>query len=142
MTSHGIAIGLKGARGFQVTRIAKAPKAPRRAHVQRTLVSEVIKEVVGLAPYEKRVAEFLKNGLDKRALRLASRRLGSHQRGKKKREAIAKYIREEDLARKKAGIVVADKAGPKVAKPKTKKVKVRKTRKPKVAAPAAPEAKK
>merc|ERR1712010_167365 len=94
------------------------------------LVSEGIREVTGFAPYEKRGAECLKNGLDKRALRLASRRLGSFQRGKKKREAIAKLMREEEMAKKKAGAAVVDKTATKTAgTPKVKKVK--KSKRPK-----------
>jgi large subunit ribosomal protein L36e len=74
MTSHGIAIGLKGVRGYQVTKIQKVKKTPKK-HTKNLLVRDVIREIVGLSPYEKRVQEFLKNGLDKRALRLASRRV-------------------------------------------------------------------
>lgn len=74
MTSTGIAIGLKGVRGFQVTKIQRVKAAPKK-HTKNLLVRDVIREIVGLAPYEKRVQEFIKNGLDKRALRLASRRV-------------------------------------------------------------------
>jgi large subunit ribosomal protein L36e len=74
MTSHGIAIGLKSLRGYQVTKIQKVKKAPKK-HTKNLLVKDVIREITGLAPYEKRVQEFIKNGLDKRALRLASRRV-------------------------------------------------------------------
>jgi large subunit ribosomal protein L36e len=74
MTSHGIAIGLKNLRGYQVTKIQKVKKTPKK-HTKNLLVKDVIREITGLAPYEKRVQEFIKNGLDKRALRLASRRV-------------------------------------------------------------------
>lgn len=39
------------------------------------IVKEVIREVTGYAPYEKRILELLRNGLDKKALRLAKRRV-------------------------------------------------------------------
>jgi len=38
----------------------------------------------------------LEGSLDKRALRLAKRRLGSHQRGKRKREELAGVLRQEE----------------------------------------------
>merc|ERR1711934_490315 len=132
MASHGIAIGLKGSRGFQVTKIdKKRGRAAIKRGPQFGLVSEVIREVTGFAPYEKRVAEFLKNGLDKRALRLASRRLGSFQRGKKKREAIAKIMREEEMAKKKTGTAVVDKAATKATAGGPKVKKVKKSKRPK-----------
>lgn len=36
---------------------------------------DIIKEVVGLAPYEKRIIELLKVGKDKRALKFAKKRV-------------------------------------------------------------------
>jgi len=36
--------------------------------------------------------ELLKNNLDKRALRLAKRKLGTHKRGKKKREELQNVL--------------------------------------------------
>jgi large subunit ribosomal protein L36e len=41
------------------------------------IVKEVIREVTGYAPYEKRILELLRNGLDKKALRLAKRRVSN-----------------------------------------------------------------
>ncbi|KAH0868676.1 hypothetical protein HID58_075698, partial [Brassica napus] len=42
--------------------------------------------VAGFAPYEKRTTEFLKVGKDKRALKIAKRKLGTHKRAQRKRE--------------------------------------------------------
>ena len=53
-----------------------------------------MKEVAGLAPYEKRIAELLRIGKDKRALKYAKQKLGTHVRGKRKREEIAEILRK------------------------------------------------
>lgn len=39
------------------------------------LIREVVREVAGLAPYERRVTELLKVGKDKRALKLCKRKV-------------------------------------------------------------------
>ena len=39
------------------------------------VVREVVKEVAGLAPYEKRIAELLRIGKDKRALKYAKKKV-------------------------------------------------------------------
>lgn len=54
----------------------------------------LIKEVAGFAPYEKRITELLKVGKDKRALKVAKRKLGTHKRAKKKREEMANVLRK------------------------------------------------
>ena len=42
--------------------------------------------------------ELLRNELDKRALRFGKKRLGSHQRSKRKREEMASVIRQQRAA--------------------------------------------
>jgi len=113
MSSHGIALGIT--KGHRVTKVEKRSRVTHRkkltASNRSKLVSEVIREVAGYAPYEKRVMELLKNQLDKRALRLAKRRLGSHQRGKVKREQLAGVLRQEAVSKAKH-----EKKGEKAAK--------------------------
>jgi len=81
-------------------------KASNRKKIQKKserskLVSEVIREVAGYAPYEKRIMELLKNNLDKRALRAAKRKLGGHRRAKRKREELQNVIRQEQVLKAK-----------------------------------------
>ena len=66
----------------------------QRLATRVSLVREIVKEVAGMAPYEKRIAELLRIGKDKRALKYAKKKLGTHVRGKRKREEIADVLRK------------------------------------------------
>ncbi|PKA63146.1 60S ribosomal protein L36-2 [Apostasia shenzhenica] len=91
----GLFVGLN--KGHVVTRRELPPrpssrkgKTSKRVHFVRNL----IREVAGFAPYEKRITELLKVGKDKRALKVAKRKLGTHKRAKKKREEMANVLRK------------------------------------------------
>ncbi len=58
---------------------------------RHAIVREVMKEVAGFAPYERRIIELIKIGSAatlKRSLKFAKARLGTHRRGKAKREQL------------------------------------------------------
>ncbi len=81
MVKEGIAVGLN--KGHIVTKRTPAPRyattLKKGAVTERSkLVKSVIREVCGFAPYEKRIIELLRIGRDKRALKFAKRRLGTH----------------------------------------------------------------
>ncbi|KAJ8436792.1 hypothetical protein Cgig2_032020 [Carnegiea gigantea] len=91
----GLSVGLN--RGHIVTKKELAPrpsdrkgKTSKRVHFVRSL----IREVAGFAPYEKRITELLKVGKDKRALKVAKRKLGTHKRAKRKREEMSNVLRK------------------------------------------------
>ncbi|OWM75046.1 hypothetical protein CDL15_Pgr021397 [Punica granatum] len=91
----GLFVGLN--KGHIVTKKEAAPrprdrkgKTSKRVHFIRSL----IREVAGFAPYEKRITELLKVGKDKRALKVAKRKLGTHKRAKKKREEMSSVLRK------------------------------------------------
>ncbi|KAK4436293.1 60S ribosomal protein L36-2 [Sesamum alatum] len=93
--NSGLFVGLK--KGHVVTPKELAPrpsdrkgKTSKRVHFARSL----IREVAGFAPYEKRITELLKVGKDKRALKVAKRKLGTHKRAKRKREEMAGALRK------------------------------------------------
>ncbi|KAG8490775.1 hypothetical protein CXB51_013953 [Gossypium anomalum] len=65
-------------------------KTSKRVHFVRSL----IREVAGFAPYEKRIIKLLKVGKEKRALKVAKRKLGTHKRAKKKREEMFSVLRK------------------------------------------------
>ncbi|CAN6802739.1 unnamed protein product [Brassica oleracea] len=85
----GLFVGLN--KGHVVTRRELAPR-PRYnlSHVLR----KQAREVAGFAPYEKRITELLKVGKDKRALKVAKRKLGTHKRAKRKREEMSSVLRK------------------------------------------------
>merc|ERR1719146_479495 len=98
MVKSGIAVGLN--RGHIVTkRDMKARpssrKAKRSCGTRAKLIKEVVREVVGFAPYERRLIELIKIGSSatmKRSLKLAKKRLGTHKRGLKKRAAMVEAV--------------------------------------------------
>ena len=56
------------------------------------VIREVIREVTGFAPYERRALELLKVGKDKRARKFAKRRLGTMLRAKSKIEELTNVL--------------------------------------------------
>ncbi|KAL3275454.1 hypothetical protein HHI36_020214 [Cryptolaemus montrouzieri] len=96
---YEIAVGLQ--KGHKTTKIAsgktKADKirpARLKGHLTKhsKFVRDLIREVVGHAPYEKRAMELLKVSKDKRALKFLKRRLGTHIRAKRKREELSNIL--------------------------------------------------
>jgi len=93
--SNTIAVGLQ--KGHVVTKRTLAPRPGSRKGVSHTffvfmvtrftnsvlqrcgkrvgMIRSLIKDVAGSAPYEKRLVELLKTGRDKRALKLAKRKV-------------------------------------------------------------------
>ncbi|KAH1174623.1 hypothetical protein KIL84_008614 [Mauremys mutica] len=55
-------------------------------------VRDMIREVCGFAPYEKRAMELLKVSKDKRALKFIKKRVGTHIRAKRKREELSNVL--------------------------------------------------
>ena len=55
------------------------------------MVRELVGEVVGMSPYERKMLDMLKTGgasAEKRMYKFAKRKLGTHKRATKKRELI------------------------------------------------------
>ncbi|GAU95283.1 hypothetical protein RvY_06929 [Ramazzottius varieornatus] len=89
-----VARGLKGVRGFKTTKnVAKErPSRMRKLNKHVKFVRDIVKEVCGLAPYERRTIELLRVGRDKRALKFLKRRLGTHLRAKRKRDEMSRTL--------------------------------------------------
>nr|XP_042130619.1 60S ribosomal protein L36-like [Peromyscus maniculatus bairdii] len=88
------AVGLN--KGHKVTRknISKLRHSRRLGHLTKhtKLVWDMIREVCGFAPYERRAMELLKVSKDKRALKFIVQRVGTHIRTKRKREELSKVL--------------------------------------------------
>lgn len=73
---EGIAVGLNKGRVVATRKLAARP-GNRKGRLGKRVknIRELVRDVVGSAPYEKRLMELLKVGRDKRALKLAKRKV-------------------------------------------------------------------
>ena len=99
-------VGLE--KGYPVEKLEKKVRPVRakgRISKRTAMVRELISEVVGQSPYERRMMDMIKTGgtgAEKRLYKFAKRRLGSHKRALKKREQIKELIGKQ---RAKAAMV-------------------------------------
>ncbi|XP_067271343.1 large ribosomal subunit protein eL36 [Pseudorasbora parva] len=90
---YPMAVGLN--KGHPVTKNVTKPKhSRRRGHLTKhtKFVRDMIREVCGFAPYERRAMELLKVSKDKRALKFIKKRVGTHIRAKRKREELSNIL--------------------------------------------------
>jgi len=90
-----IAVGL--GRGFIVTPRVRKERPSRkkgRAGERLKLIRGVIREVMGLCPYEKRVIEILKINNTKRAKKFLRRRLGTQRAANRKATEMSNIMAE------------------------------------------------
>ncbi|KAK4116451.1 ribosomal protein L36e [Canariomyces notabilis] len=95
----GIAQGLN--KGHKTTpRVTKQRPARTKGHLSKRtqFVRSIVKEVAGLAPYERRVIELLRNGKDKRARKFSKKKLGTFGRAKAKVDELTRVIAESRRA--------------------------------------------
>ncbi|GFY53665.1 60S ribosomal protein L36 [Trichonephila inaurata madagascariensis] len=90
-----ICVGLN--KGHKVTKNVIKVK-PKKANKHAKFIRDIVREVCGFSPYEKRTLELLRVSKDKRALKFCKKRLGTHLRAKRKREELSNVI----LAQRKA----------------------------------------
>ena len=67
---------------------AKPSKTKGKMTKHNKFVRDLVREVVGFAPYERRAQELLRIGKEKRCLKFLKKRIGSHDLAKKKREEM------------------------------------------------------
>ncbi|GAA5797390.1 50S ribosomal protein L36e [Thamnidium elegans] len=88
-SKSGIAVGLN--KGHITTRRELKAKPSNKIGVasqRNVFVKNIIREVAGFAPYERRLMELIKNSKDKRARKLCKSKLGTFLRAKKKIEEL------------------------------------------------------
>ncbi|TFL00472.1 ribosomal protein L36e [Pterulicium gracile] len=99
MARTNLRVGLN--HGHPTTAIAKTLRpSQRKGHLstKTQFVRNVVREVVGFSPYERRVMELLRNSKDKRARKLTKKRLGTLLRSKRKLEELSAIIQESRRA--------------------------------------------
>lgn len=90
---YKLAVGLE--KGHKVTKNELKPRPSRRKGAlskHTRFVRDIIREVCGFAPFERRAMELLKVSKDKRALKFIKKRLGTHLRGKRKRDELSNVL--------------------------------------------------
>ncbi|XP_032699248.1 60S ribosomal protein L36-like [Lontra canadensis] len=90
---YPMAVGLN--RGHKVTKnVSKLRHGHRRGRLTKhtKFVQDMMLEVCGFAPYERRAMELLKVSKNKRALKFIKKRVGTHIRAKRKREGLSNVL--------------------------------------------------
>ncbi|KAJ1721761.1 ribosomal protein L36 [Coemansia sp. RSA 2703] len=94
IAKSGIAYGANA--GHITTRREQKPRAANAKSNNKSkhnvFVRDLIREVAGFAPYERRIMELLKNSRDKRARKLGKKRLGTLRRAKRKVDELSNVI--------------------------------------------------
>ncbi|TVY38962.1 60S ribosomal protein L36 [Lachnellula subtilissima] len=95
----GLIVGLNKGHKTEA-RVVKPRVSRTKGHLSKKteFVREIVKEVSGLAPYERRVIELLRNSKDKRARKLAKKRLGTFGRAKAKVDELQRVIADSRRA--------------------------------------------
>ena len=124
-TKSGIYTGKNA--GFKVEKPETNPKFAKPSYRRGTLgkrvalIRDVIREISGYAPYERKMIKLLSigdEGADKRAMKFAKRRIGGHRRGKNKREAFRIIVAQQKKAAKEKAAKEAKEAKERAAKEK------------------------
>ncbi|XP_006893319.1 PREDICTED: 60S ribosomal protein L36-like [Elephantulus edwardii] len=91
---YPVAVGLN--KGHKVTKKVSQPGLSRRRRGRLTkhtkFVRDMIWEVCGFAPYERRAMELLKVSKDKQALKFIKKRVGTNIHAKRKREELSNIL--------------------------------------------------
>lgn len=104
---HPSVIAIGKNKGHPTTKLAANQRVVRPSRSKGRLgkrvafIRSLVTEVAGVSGYEKRIIELLKAGSlkdTKKALKVAKKALGTHTRGKIKRENLMNVIRAQQKA--------------------------------------------
>ena len=90
---YEICAGLDKGHKTTLNEVKKKPsnrKGKQTPH--NKFVRDLVREVTGFSPYEKRAMELLRISKDKRCLKFLKKRIGSHIRAKRKREEMSNVL--------------------------------------------------
>jgi len=92
---QSLAVGLKKGHVVKKRTLKERPSSKKGRTTKRvTFIRELVREVAGFAPYERRVMELLRNGLEKRALKYSKKKLGTRLRAKRKFNELSDALRK------------------------------------------------
>ncbi|KAH8917780.1 ribosomal protein L36e [Atractiella rhizophila] len=92
----GLPNGMNRGRVVRTRNLPARPANRKGAQSKRNLfVKNIVREVAGFAPYEKRVMELIRNSKDKKAKKLTKARLGTLKRAKRKIDDLTGVIAEQ-----------------------------------------------
>ena len=82
-------------KGHKTTPNTLKPK-PSKSKGKQTnhnkFVRDLVRDVTGFSPYERRAMELLRISKDKRCLKFLKKRIGSHVAAKRKREEVSFHL--------------------------------------------------
>lgn len=90
---YEICVGLdKGHKTTPNPQKRRPSKNKGKLTAHNKFVRDLVREVVGFSPYERRAMELLRISKDKRCLKFLKKRLGAHVRAKRKREEMTAVL--------------------------------------------------
>jgi large subunit ribosomal protein L36e len=99
MGKYELVIGLdKGHKVIKNERKPRPSSQKGRNTKHNKFIRDIVREVAGFAPYEKRCMELLRISKDKRALKFLKNRLGTHIRAKRKRDEMSNVLVQQRKA--------------------------------------------
>eukprot|EP00745_Piridium_sociabile_P004739 TRINITY_DN12855_c0_g1_i2.p2 TRINITY_DN12855_c0_g1~~TRINITY_DN12855_c0_g1_i2.p2 ORF type:complete len:107 (-),score=25.82 TRINITY_DN12855_c0_g1_i2:49-369(-) len=101
MVRYQLAVGLQKGRKITELKSSRKDRPSRKkgtATKHARFVRDLVREIAGFAPYERRCQELLRISKDKRALKFCKKRLGCHIRAKRKREEMVQVLQRQRKA--------------------------------------------
>merc|ERR1712080_453306 len=90
---YEICVGLDKGHKTTLNEVKKKPSNNKGKQTNHNkFVRDLVREVTGFSPYEKRAMELLRISKDKRCLKFLKKRIGSHIRAKRKREEMSNVL--------------------------------------------------